>query len=354
MQDEKHLSLYLNRILSGRFSFIYSDIVYNLVYPDIEVKYKAELYAEKERELNKYNEWIREEDIVYWLVDAGLWNPMMDKRLEEMEKQIENLKVDLYNSLLNPGKTKPIRKTLEHTRKQYNKFFQVRHSFDHLTLNGYCDSLKNQIFLIEGLRDSNNVHIFNTDPDGTNNSSLFFSLSYYINEQTIEINTFKSLARSDIWRSYWGANKDQIFNKPVINWTDEQKTLVVLSKMYDSAYEHPECPDEVVINDNDMFDGWMLTQRRENETSKKKRRSDKILEGKNLGNAKEIYLVAQSKEEAENIYNLNDAGSRNIIRERNQTIMQSDKGVAESRMPDVQRDLVMQTNQKFKQSQSRK
>lgn len=350
MNDKKEQSLYLNRILSGRFSFIYGDKQYCLLYPDIDTKYRAELYAQNEYEKNKFNEWIQDEDILYWLIDAGLWNPHMDKQLEALEKQIENLKIDLYNSFLNPDKQKKIRRTLESIRKQYNKFYGIRHSFDHLTVSGYCDGLKTQIILIEGLRDSNNNKIFSLDDLNDGNSGLFYNLAQYINEHTIDISMFKALARGDMWRSYWSANKDYVFDKPVTEWTDEQKTLVVLTKMYDSAYEHPECPDDKVIEDDDMFDGWMLVQRKENEENKKKRRSEKLLEGKNLGNAKEVFLVASSKEEAENIYNLNDGGSRNTIKERQALINRAGKDIKEADLPDVQRDLVMQQTQMMKQN----
>jgi pyruvate/2-oxoglutarate dehydrogenase complex dihydrolipoamide dehydrogenase (E3) component len=144
-----------------------------------------------------------------------------------------------------------------------------------------------------------------------------------------------------------------LFGKPTINWTDEQKTLVVISKMYDSAYEHPECPPESVIQDDDMFDGWMIIQRREHEKNKDKNRNEKILKDKKLGNAKEVFLVANSKEEAQNIYSLNNANSRNTIKERQNIILHTGSEVSETDLPDVKRELVMQQNRQFLQSRKK-
>jgi hypothetical protein len=123
--------------------------------------------------------------------------------------------------------------------------------------------------------------------------------------------------------------------------------------MYDSAYEHPDCPNDKVIEDDDMFDGWMIYQRRENDKAKDKNRANKLLEGKNLDKAQEVFLMAKTNEEAQNIYNLNDNQSRNIIKEREKMISNL-RSVEHSKLPDVQRDLVVQSNQQFMNTAKRK
>lgn len=337
--------------MSGFYYFILSNKQYKLVYPDISVRYEAELYAENERENNKFNEWLSDEDILYYLIDYRLWTPGGDDALKALEKQIEDQKVALYQSILNPPQTKTIRRHLEGSKKSYNRLYGIRHSFDHLTLNGYIDNVKNQFLLAYSIYDNNNERVFqdidNIDFDGLTRFSENIA-SYIIN-----IETFRTIARSDLWRNYWSANKDRVFDKPVINWTDEQKTLVVLTKMYDSAYEHPDCPNDKVIEDDDMFDGWMIYQRRENDKTKDKNRANKILEGKNLGKAQEVFLMARSNEEAQNVYNLNDNQSRHIIKEREKAIS-SAGSIEHAHLPDVQRDLVVQSNQQFMQTAKRK
>ena len=347
--DNRLLSLYLSRILSGEYIFIYNDIKYILIYPDKNVKYAAELYAHELYDTNKYYEWISDEDIIYWLIDAGLWSTNGDKILSELEKQIENHKVDLYNNFLNPSKLKSIRRSLSSAKKQYNKLYNIRHSLDYITLSGYCNSLKNEFILLNSLYDIDKILINKNNLD----HNFISNIANFINENIIDISTFRLLARNEIWRSYWSANKDFVFNKAVTDWTDEQKTLVVISKMYDSAYEHPECPVDSVIEDDDMFDGWMIIQKRENEKNKKANRNNKMLEDKKIGNAKEVFLVANSKEEAQNIYDLNDPQSRNIIKERNRIILNSSTDIPEAELPDVQRDLVIQNNKQFMQSRKK-
>jgi hypothetical protein len=89
-------------------------------------------------------------------------------------------------------------------------------------------------------------------------------------------------------------------------------------------------------------------QKRENEKTRNKNRTEKILEGKKLDKAGEIFIVANSQEEAQNIYNLNDNSSRHIIKERESVIKNTDQTIDDTKLPDVQRNLVIQSNQQFK------
>ena len=59
--------------------------------------------------------------------------------------------------------------------------------------------------------------------------------------------------------------------------------------------------------------------------------------------------MANSKEEAENIYTLNENSSRHIINERNAIILNSNKDVDASQLPDSQRALLMESNKQFMQ-----
>lgn len=349
--DKRLLSLYISRILSGQYIFVYNDTIYKLIYPSINIKYQAELCALDIYENNKYNDWISNDDIINWLIDSGLWSYEAEHRLDQMDHQIEDHKVDLFNNFLNPTKLKSIRRSLDNLRRTQQKLYSIRHSFDHITIEGYSNLIKNQFIFMHSIYDAQDKLLF---PDLNKvNYNLLNTLLNVVNDNTIDIPVFKTIARNEVWRNYWSANKENIFGKPTIEWTDEQKTLVVLTKMYDSVNEHPECPPDSVIEDDDMLDGWMILQKRENEKQKSKNRSEKLLKDKKLGNAKEVFLVANSVEEANNIYNLNDSNSRNIIKERNQLLAKANRDIKEAELPDVQRDILVQNNQQFIQSRKR-
>ena len=349
--DQRTLGIYLSRILSGFYIFLCGGEKYKLIYPDMNIKYEAELYAQEEYENNKFNDWIHDDTIVDTLVSMGVWNYNGDDNLKNLEKQIEDLKVDLYKNVLNPNNIKTLRRTLNNTKAAYNRAYEIRHSLDQYTPSGYSQTLKNQYILMYSIYTKYNILLFDNIDDIDFN--LLNRISTTVAENTIDINIFRQLARSDIWKNYWSANSDNLFYKPTIGWTDEQKTLVVLTKMYDSAYQHPDCPPDKVFEDDDMFDGWMIFQRRENEKTKNKNRTEKLLEGKKLDKAGEIFVMANSQEEAQNIYDLNDHTSRHIIKERHITIQKNTEAIQDSSLPDVQRQIVVQTNDQFKNSRKK-
>lgn len=341
--DDRDINLYLSRILSGFYIFIFNKKKYKLKYPGINIKYEAELLAQEEYNSIKFNSWPTKETIVDYLVDLGLWSYNGDNELKKIEKNIDDAKVNLYLNFLNPIKTKTIRKTLDSYKKNHDRLFTRRHAFDHITVEGYCDAIKNQYILLNSIFDENDLPIKELET----NIILFNSLCNVISSNIIDIHIFRKIARSDIWRNYWSANKENLFGTSTINWTDEQKTLVVLTKMYDNVHENPECPTDDVIEDDDMFDGFMIYQRRENEKTRAKNRIEKSLPGK-LNNANEVFLVAKSKKEAEAIYGMNDSRGSGIINERKQSLNKNNI-VKEQNLPDIQRDLLLQSNEQRKQ-----
>lgn len=342
--DDRSLNLYLSRILSGISIFFYRNKKYKLKYPDINIKYEAELLADEEYENIKFNDWPTKESIVYNLIDIGLWTHNGDNQLKILEKQIDDTKVGLFDNFLNPIKLKSLRKNLDNYKRSYAKLYNTRHSFDHITIEGYCDQIKNEYMLANSIFDENNQSL---SRELTSNTILLNELSSIIMNNIIDISTFKTIARHSIWRNYWSANKDRIFDTPVVNWTDEQKTLVVLTKMYDNAHESMECPPDEVFEDDDMFDGWMIKQKREQDKSRNKNRLEKSLPGK-LNKAGDVFLMARSKEEAQAIYDMNDSEASHIIRERKATLNQK-QTVKEQNLPDIQRNLILQSNENRKQ-----
>ncbi len=351
MDENRLLSLVLCRILSGNYIFTSNGINYTLKYPSMSIRYAADIFALEEYEKLRFNDWIQSQDVVYFLIDNGLWSHDGDTVLSSLEKQIEDYKVDLYKSYLNPVKIKQIKQKLNSTKRNHSRLYGRRHSLDYITLEGYIDNLKDQYLLVHSIYDSNNTLVFK-DINSVD-AELLGRLANEINQNTISMDTFRKLARFPKWKNYWICNKNNLFNKPTTEWTEEQQTLVLMSNMYDNAYEHPECPPDSVIEDDDMFDGWLIHQRRENEKNKEKNRTEKMIKEKNLGNAKEVFFVANSKEEANAIYNLNDPNSSNIIKERNNIIMNAKGDVKDDQLPDVKRDLTIKMNQQFANSRKK-
>ncbi|NBO23389.1 hypothetical protein EBU94_08655 [bacterium] len=114
--------------------------------------------------------------------------------------------------------------------------------------------------------------------------------------------------------------------------------------MYDKIYEHPECPQDDIINDDDALDGWMIYQKQKNDLQKKEKGVDSMLSGK-IKNSSEIFLMAGNKNQAEDILGLNTKDSLDIVKTKVQTVLSKGR-VRDGEMPDVKQKIIQQLQEK--------
>ena len=326
--NDNELEFLLHRILSGQLLFYYKNDKYELRKISNQTRYEADLIYQKITNDEKYNDWIKD----------------TNKEMDNLDKKIENLKVELFKSLLDTNKQKNIRKALDSSRSQLNGLNNTRAEFIVNTLEGYASSIKHEYIICNTLY-HNNKKVFDNNDNSLSSYSIFNDLVNEINKHIISLSDFKKLARSNIWKSYWNAEKTKVFPGAVTDWTDDQRSLVNMTKMYDSIYEHPECPADNVIDDDDMLDGWMIVQRRKHEKAKKQNSVDEI--SPNLKNAQEVFLFGQKKEDIEEILNLNSDEAMHTMKERMSYIKNVGQ-TEDSKLPDVQRELIVQANDMIK------
>lgn len=340
--ETRVVDLYLSRIMCGYYLFLYANKRYKLQYPDISLKYQADILAQQAFEENKYQEWPTLTSIVDIMVDLGLWEYHYENDLKRLESTIEDIKVEMFKNWMDPKKLKTFKKVLYQHTTQYEKLYSQKHAFDHITIDMYAESIKSKFLLSNGIYDENDELLFLKNDS---NSILFDRLAGHISKNTIPIHVFKQIARSSEWMNYWSAKKDDVFLGPSIQWTDEQKNLVLITKMYQNARESPDCPPEEVFNDDDLFEGWAISQRRKYEKEKKQATMESSLPGK-LGKANEVFVMANSQEKIKNIYDMNSAQATGIIKER-QKALKGKQNIQEKDLPDVQRDITINSNQQL-------
>jgi hypothetical protein len=347
--NETDIELYLNRILCGYLIFTFNNEKYELRYPSNSLKYESNILYNNILNDEKYNEWIREEFTEKIMISLGLWQNNTGKILEKLEKNQETLKVDLFKNLLNKDMQNKIRPQIRTIEDHINRIFKTKQDFLYNTLEGYASSIKNEFIICNTLYKNNRLVFKNNEKQDQASYQFFNSLVNTINEHTIGMTIFKTIARSGLWRSYWNASKENIFGKPTIEWTDEQKSLVNITKMYDNVYEHPECPDDKVINDDDMLDGWIIVQKRKI----KKQKSEQSMDSANprLKNAQEVFILADNSEEAEEVFGLNSQEGIHRMKEKFGAI-KGKENVDDLELPDVKRDALMELNNALKQRKS--
>lgn len=339
MEDRK-IQLYLSRILSGYYVFACNNKTYKIKYPDNNLKYEAESVALEELHNNRFEEWLTQESIIKLLRYNGLWSDESETFLKNSDKIKDDLKLAIFQNFKNPSTVKELRKRLAAHRRTENKILSVKHSYDHVTLEGYCDAVKNEYLLKRSVYCDQRL-VFMDEYD----DKEFDSVSHTISKASIHPSDFRAIARSGQWCSYWHSkDAGHIFDTAIIDWTDEQRTLAMMTRMYDNARDHPESPSEEIFEDDDAFDGWAISERRKQEKEKSKERTDKMLPG-NLSKAGEVFVMAENKAEAADILNLNDDRSRRIIKEREMYLQKVGKST-DINLPDVKRDIIINSGSK--------
>jgi len=339
------LELLLYRVLSGKILFTYKNEQYELKNSSVDIKYEAQILYDSIINDEKYNDWIRAEDLDNMLISLGLWSKDTNKIIKDIEKKIERSKVDMFLSAALSDKVKKIKRSLSEYRNQLNKIMDYKNDLFSHSLEGYASSIKNEYILCNTLF-KNNMRVFPKQVSSDQASYIYFNdLVTEVNKKNIGIDSYKELARSSMWRSYWNCNKEKVFNKAVCDWTDDQRTTVSVTRMYDNIYDHPECPSDNVIEDDDMLDGWMIHQREKNQKAKKQAQIDEM--NPKLKNAQEVFLIPQSKEEIEDIIGLNSPDSLRRMKEKMNYIQQVGS-VDDGNLPDVRMDLMNQASQSRK------
>jgi hypothetical protein len=335
MITDKDIEHYVNRILSGKLLFSYKNRLYTLLYPNITLRYKASLLYESIINDEKYNEWITVNNLEKYMEYLGVWNREMAEFMNHSPKQLESLKVSLYQNRLNSALTKKNRQQISYLRTKMNSVSQTKQYFYNQTVEGFAESIKHEFIIVNTLYYKKNK-VFNKFKSNNNSSNDFNNLVTEINNYTLDTSIYRSIARSDFWRSFWNINKNNIIDKPICEWTDEQRTLASYTSMYDGVYEHHDKPNDSVIEDDDMLDGWLIHQRKEYEKSKQE---NSLLNNNNkLAKAQEVFIFTDTQEGIKEITEMNSQEALLDIAQRRHSIEKNGE-INQSSLIDVQKQI---------------
>jgi hypothetical protein len=337
--------LLLSRIIAGFLYLHYEGKLYQLRKASVDLKYRSDILYQQIYNENLYSDWILLQDTEMILMENGLWRFQNNETLKQIDQRLENLKVELYENYIQLSRRQDIKKQIKSMNMQKDRILTAKHSLDQYTLEAYAGRIRNE-FLIMNTLYYKNKKVFK----GPNNKNSIFlnGITNQISSLLPSVTTIRELARSDVWKSYWSSsNKDKVFDGSVCEWSDEQRALVNITKMFDSIYEHPECPSEAIIDDEDALEGWMTVQKRKNEQSKSKSKAQNMLGSKKMQKADEVFFVSNSQEETQEILQANDSAGLYRMKEKFNAIKSvGDNELQEAQLPDVQRDLLNQLNAK--------
>lgn len=342
LSENFHKLLY--RIILGYYYIYINNDKYKIIYPTLQTKYEAEILYDSIIEENKYDKtWLTDQEIEFQLSVLGLWNKEKEKSLKETESILEDTKVELYLSFGNQDKKTRLKKQIQKIIKDIAQLLNEKNILSHLSVKEYAFTIKNEFIIMNTIYDSRNRLHFKNPKKNTYEHKMLQVFMKEILDNALQPAQLRDLAKSEVWRSYIAVTK---LEKDILDINDDYRNLINIHKMYDGARQHPECPSEEVLKDDDALDGWFIFQSRKSEKEKKK---NAILDrvGGNIKNAGEVFLMTSDQQETKDIYSLNDPETNRNIEEIKK--LHKEKGsVPWQELPFVKRQLQEQVSSQSK------
>ena len=328
----------LYRIIKGRLRIKLGDLILYVKEPTDDILEESyEIYNEA---YNKayFNNILLKKDLKEILFYRELWSPDDDKRTKELDKKIDNLKVEAYKSHFDRQKVQGIKGHIRFFEKERGEIKSKNQSLDHISCEGLADFARSA-WIIE----ASTVY-----QDGGRYSWDYYSVSDLmgiVSQRVIDSLDFRMIARNDPWRSMWmiGKTNGNLLGKCSTQFTVNQTQLCSYSFMYDNVYESHERPNDKIIEDDDCLDGWFIVQRRKYEKDKKQKEVDDLTSNPKISNSQEVFVMASNQESANEIYDLNDVVGISTIHNRNTQI--DEAGNLDFRqLHDIQQDMATQSH----------
>lgn len=326
---------WIARISSGIFSIkVRENKYYVRPLTQVERMEAASIYIESNNEAFDQG-MMDDDDYTQYILKYGFWTKEKEKMLIDNEKEIENVKVRKYEKFLLKTERELAAEILEKLKEHVSSLQNERNCQINMKMS-YIAQCRRDAYVVGRtlMKKDLKTQVWIEDEFWNDNTLLDEALAGYYEGRAKE-ESIRKLARSDYWRSIWacGENESSVFGRPAAELTDEQRHLIAWTRIYDNARKHDEPPSNEVMDDDDAFDGWMIMAQKN--VGVTKGTSQKIM------GAQEVFIVAKSPEEIQEIENLNSRGAKIIKAERNKII--DEKGsVADYMLPDRLREIKME------------
>ena len=336
----KNLELKLYQVLCGYYHVEVKGNKYKIIYPSLDVKYRTEqLYVSILEDAKYETSYISKQELKALLSKNNMWNSDMQKDLDESKKQLDEYKIKLYQNYFKTIKN-DLKEALTAIKQNIQELSVKKHSLDYLTLEDYSSGVKGQYSLSQCIYTLDNKKVFDDDFNKIDISELNKFLKP-VSEHQVTAQQLRSIVQQDFWKSY--VCQTNVFGNS-IDLNDDQRNLLSLERMYQNAREHPECPDDKILNDDDALDGWFLYQRDQAKKNKQKKEAlDKI--GGNVNKHDNVYIITDNIEDHRAVLDMNDSAGKSIIKSMEKAV--EEKGeVLWQDIPAVKRDITFNKDNK--------
>jgi len=283
------------------------------------------------------------DEMLQVMIDNGLWTMEEETELNSVPTRLDALKTEMYQRYVGfqSRRVEQARRMISRLRQRQRELALRRHAYDFYTQAGLANTVQLQYLISRSTTDINQRVV---DLETQNDWLMCQLLGIYSSSRPDELQ-LRSLAQCGSWRMIWssGRQEGRVFGVPSTWLTPEQQNLIAWSKLYDNINEHSDPPDKVVIEDDDMLDGWIILEQKKREKERRERVGGK---GQKPG-AQETYIMAETAQDAKRIDAMNEPGMAFVKRQR-MAALKSKKVVGEQHMPDSQQQISIQAAQQFR------
>lgn len=340
---DRERSYLVNRILTGVIKLDFAEIRP----PTITTKFRAEeIYSQTYSDCI-FDGLLTSDEVVGMLVEKNYWTEKDEETLETLGRDIDTLKIELCKNVFRSDLRKKARLLLGKARQEKDRLSLKRARYDFLSAESIAEIAKTRFLVGDSLYVKNKKY-WKSDRSWYRPDPIIDGVLHDFSRSLLTEHQFRLLARTDPWSSIWSARKacsGSVFGKSVAELTKEQETIILWASIYDVVRESSDCPEEEVIEDDDMLDGWFLIQKEKRKSAILGNKADGI--GKS--GADEVYIPVGSIEDARKVDSLNNPVSAGIKKMRF-AYLKKHGIVNEVHMPDTKQKITMQMNRLYGES----
>jgi hypothetical protein len=332
------------RVVAGRTPLRLSGEAFFTRHPSrLERVFAEDIYADalaRARDEGLYSP----DDLLTFLADRQVFTAADEDTLLGISKDIDTLKVGLFEQAFRSDERKRIRKTLASAKAKQGELLARRHSYDHLGCEGFASSVKLRYLVGVSLRDRKGRRVWRDEafweaPCGR----LDLAVEAYLRARPDD-GSLRSLSRSPAWATIWACCRGaDPFGKAPVDYTEEQRSLVNWSRLYDDVRDHPEAPHPDVVADDDALDGWLIVQKRKREAEVGQKGANAITNEKIRNSAEVFVMTGDAPEDIARVEAMNDPAAKRVKAQRMAHLAKKGE-VHEADMPDSRQKILMMMN----------
>lgn len=309
---------FIAMIRCGKVYIEHKDLVLIIKPLTIDQSFESSLVYDRAYKQAMVDGIMSEDEISDWMLGNGLWTNVDEKKTEGFKKDLEKLKIEIYNNRNDTKLREKIRLYIRAGEKQLANHVKEKNSFYQNTREAYALSEKISWTIKQTTYLNNKLYDFKA-----------ISLSYIVDEWQNSIlseSVVRELAREEPWKSLWSIRENSVAKLFATSDYEEitanQKHMIIWSQIYDNIQESMDCPSEDVIKDDDLLDGWFLIQSQKREKDKLEREFENQNKNEKIKNSEEVYLVVppSDPDALDKVNMLNDQYAKAIKKQRFEVI----------------------------------